>query len=490
MASPDNTDSNSTREQRRERDGDPMIKLTDAISKRFPQGNEWATEALDALSDEFEPTSLVHEVAEGWMRRGVGPAAELIDTLFILTSDRLGLGRTDRDGDEPRWIPLRSIVAVDAVDDSPLPLQTIELEHGDDQVLCVGWPELFTERFIGVLVALAESADLDEGDAETMPRELVDPTALDDDVSDLDSLSPSEWVEGSVAIDAGPDVAEPPIVQPDESDAIVAAEPEVPEERRIVAALDFFNPAPAPAPVVEPDPEPEAPAPDPFAIDPAAADPWTSLEPHHDAEPLAPGAFEIAPLPAVEHAPFEPVPFEPVPFDSGSLRAGPLDADPAAFDPNALGDWMQEQEAEPALPTRSSSQVAGPSPWEAPGMVWPDPLRGVLYLGGHPGHPRKRKNGTMIFSPKGLEVNGSGFQSWEMNMDWAFLNRMEIQGPDEIMFGDHLKIDSTSSALIITMLDETRMFFEIRTRRPPSLRAALAPVLLMVENIKSHRANG
>jgi hypothetical protein len=114
----------------------------------------------------------------------------------------------------------------------------------------------------------------------------------------------------------------------------------------------------------------------------------------------------------------------------------------------------------------------------------------VLYLGGHPAHPRKRKNGTMIFSPKGLEVNGSGFQSWEMSMDWAYVHGIEIQGPDEIMFGDHLKIDSASSALIITMVDETRMFFEVRTRRPPSLRAALAPVLLMVENIRTYRVQG
>ena len=56
MASPDNTDSNSTREQRRGRDGDPMITLNDAITKRFPQGNEWASEALAALNpDELSP---------------------------------------------------------------------------------------------------------------------------------------------------------------------------------------------------------------------------------------------------------------------------------------------------------------------------------------------------------------------------------------------------------------------------------------------------
>ncbi len=492
MASPDNTDSNSTREQRRGRDGDPMITLNDAITKRFPQGNEWASEALAALSDDIEPTSLVHEVAEGWMRRGAGATAELIDTLFVLTSDRLGLGRTDRVGDEPRWIELRSIVAVDAVDDSPLPLQTIELEHGDDLVVCIGWPEAFTERFIGVLVALAGGTDPGESAAETMPRELIDPTALVDDVSDLDSLSPSEWVEGSVAPATDVTVAEPDTIEPiepiesaaPEASAEAAAElgespePEAGGNRPVVAALDFFNPRPAPEPIVEPPAAPEPPAPDPFSIDVAAAEAWTSLDRQHDTLPLAPGAFDVA------HPPFPTDPFETVPAETGSFEAAS-----GTFDPAALGDWMQEP-VEPAPPTREASFTAGPPPWQAPGMVWPDPLRGVLYLGGHPGHPRKRKNGTMTFSPNALEVAGSGFQSWEMNMDWAFVNNLEIQGPDEIMFGDHLKIDSTSSALIITMVDETRMFFEIRTRRPPSLRAALAPVLLMVENIRSHRANG
>ena len=315
MASPDNTDSNSTREQRRGRDGDPMITLNDAITKRFPQRNEWASEALAALSDDIEPTSLVHEVAEGWMRRGAGATAELIDTLFVLTSDRLGMGRTDRDGDEPRWIELRSIVAVDAVDDSPLPLQTIELEHGDDLVVCIGWPEAFTERFIGVLVALAGGPDAGESAAETMPRELIDPTALVDDVSDLDSLSPSAWVEGSVAPAADVTVAEPDTVEPIEpiesaapdASAVTAAElGESPEsetggDRPVVAALDFFNPTPAPEPIAEPlaMPEPPAPVPDPFSIDVAAAEAWTSLDRQHDTLPLAPGAFDD---PAVKRA--------------------------------------------------------------------------------------------------------------------------------------------------------------------------------------------
>ena len=128
------------------------------------------------------------------------------------------------------------------------------------------------------------------------------------------------------------------------------------------------------------------------------------------------------------------------------------------------------------------------APWVRPGLIWPEPQRGVLYLGGHPAHPRKRKNGTLVFSPAGIDVSGTGFQSWAMTMDWAFVDRVEIQGPDELMFADNLKIDASSTALIVCMVDGTRMFFEIRSKRPPSIRAALAPVLILADGIPAYRA--
>jgi hypothetical protein len=373
-----------------------MIRLADAITNRFPQGNQWATDALAALSGGLEPTTLVHDVVEGWTRIGDGDGAELVDTLFILTSDRLGLGQAGGDGGTPRWIPLRSIVAVDAVDNSPLPLQTIELEIGDAAIVCVGWPETFSDRLVPVLVALANGDDPDLiAPADTAPAPPT-PTA------DPFPVAPEP------PVDAAPGL--PPILA---SDLV-----EPPTQRPIVAALDFLN----------------KPAPTPF---PAAAPPTPDLD-----------EIPLPPPPAPMTAPAPPPP-SPAP----------------------------------------STLPGDAAPWLAPGMVWPEPLRGVLYLGGHPGYPRKRKNGTMAFSPNGLDVSGTGFQSWDMSMDWAFVHGLEVQGPDEIMFADHLKIDSTSSALVVTMTDDTRMFFEIRTRRPPSLRATLAPVLTMVENIRSYRAN-
>lgn len=458
-----------------------MIKLADALSNRFPQGNEWATQALGALAGEFDPSTLVHELSEGWMRRGSGPDAELVDTLFILTSDRLGLGQTTTGSGDPRWIPLSSVVAIDAVDDSPLPLQTIEIEMAGGVAMCVGWPEAFSARLVDVLVALAEGVSMDEAEAESMPAELADPSTLVDDVSGLDSISPSGWVEpdvaetvepepepvpepGPVAVDVDVDVEATGHVE-DQADAGLDDLPAPVGPRPVVAALDFFNPTPDPEPAPRPD------------------SPWLDTDDDVDHRPVDSAAFEPV---TFDSAAFDSAPFEPgEAFSPADAHRPSAFAEAERFDPAAFEEWIEPLAPAPTV----DPEPAGPPPWNLPGMVWPDPLRGVQYLGGHPGHSRKRKNGTMVFSPHGLEVAGSGFQSWDMSIDWAFVEGVEIQGPDEVLFGDNVKIDSTSSALVVTMTDETRMFFEVRTRRPPSLRAALAPVLLMVENIRSHRAH-
>lgn len=412
-----------------------MIKLADAISNRFPQGNDWAAQALRTLEGDLDPATPVHDVVEGWTRDEPTGAPVLIDTLFVLAADRLGLGQV---GGDPRWLALVDIVAVDAVDNSPLPLQTIELELASGETVCVGWPETFSESLVAVLQALAAAA---ADDARS--DDLFSATALD---------------EVSIA-------DEPPATGP----------------KPIVAAIDFLNPAAPPDVVDEP-------------VD----GPWP-------AEPWEAGGFEPAgPMATMP----EPAPAEPA--DPGMFSFDVAAADPTLADDSVSDAWFSVGDTEVGEPAPTASSFADapdltmpadepvsppapssgvePPPWQTPGMTWPDPLRGVVYLGGHPSHPRKRKNGTMVFSPHGLEVRGGGFHDWEMTMDWGYVDQLDVQGPDEIMFGDQLKIDASSSAVIVVMNDGTRMFFEVRTRRPPSLRSSMAPMLLMVDNIRTWRA--
>lgn len=384
-----------------------MIKFEHAISQGLARDG-WAAQAIASLEHDLDASGAVHDVVEGWSQPG-GDGAPLVDTLFVLTPDRLGLGTV---AGPPRWVTLVDITAVDAVDDSPLPLQTIELELASGEVLGVGWPESFSDSLVDLLERLAAGH----------------PT---DDVATSDVFSATSLAEMSV------DDAAPPTHKP------------------IVAAIDFLNPAeePAQAPVTDPVPEPETPA-GMFAFDVAA-------DPRLDAEPPSDAWFTVG---AEDEAPPTAASFAEAP---DLTMPAPAESSPAA------------PPQEPAVE---------PLPWLAPGMAWPDPVRGVVYLGGHPSHPRKRKNGTMRFSPLGLEVRGSGFHDWEMTMDWGYVDQLDVQGPDEVMFGDQLKIDSSSSAVIVVMNDGTRMVFEVRTRRPPSLRSAMAPVLLLVDNIRSWRA--
>jgi|GEM_PF-6577424 len=222
-------------------------------------------------------------------------------------------------------------------------------------------------------------------------------------------------------------------------------------------------------------------APDPSALDALGPSPWTESEvpdlgpdPVDSVADLAPPAAAPSALPAAVPA------GDPV----GPEEAfAPDHADP----PAAEGSLEPDVERGPAVSATEPVAAEPPEgpvpPWRMPGTVWPDPLRGVGYVGGHPDLPRRRKSGTMLFAPHGLVVSGSGFQSWQLHLEWSQIDQLSIQGADEVMFCDQIKIDPNSSAVCVDTIDGHRVFFEIRMRRPPSLRATLAPLLQMVESI-------
>ena len=172
-----------------------MITLTDALIQRFPYGNEWARQALGAFGDEVGPQTLVHTLTQGWTRRVTGGSAELVDTLFVLTEDRIAMGQVVAESAGAHWIPTRSIKGLDAIDDSPHPLETIEMLLLDGTELCVGWTEEFTTALLDVLT---RQLDDDETGGDSMPTELSDPSSVQADASSLDALAPSAWVEQSV----------------------------------------------------------------------------------------------------------------------------------------------------------------------------------------------------------------------------------------------------------------------------------------------------
>ena len=101
---------------------------------------------------------------------------------------------------------------------------------------------------------------------------------------------------------------------------------------------------------------------------------------------------------------------------------------------------------------------------------------------------RKRKGGVMSFGPEGLRVRSAGVGRWDIQLDWQHSNSIDVQGPDEIMFSEALRIAPSSCVMIVEMTEGSRLFFEVVGRRPPSLRSEIAAVISMVAAGRTYRA--
>lgn len=213
----------------------------------------------------------------------------------------------------------------------------------------------------------------------------------------------------------------------------------------------------------------------------AAVSPETAVAP---ATPPPPPAWAVAGT-GPETAVAPPAPTEaPAAVPASVPEVAP--APPPGPEPVATVPVTTSEDAvDPAAPP--TPEEARP-PWLNPSMVWPDPLRGVAYIGGHPDHARRRKNGTLVFTPRGWTAAGGGMSNWMIAVGWDEVEHVSIQNAEELEFVEGFKIDPSSSALCVQLVDGSQVILEVRMRRPPSLRATLAPVLLMVESIPAWRA--
>lgn len=137
---------------------------------------------------------------------------------------------------------------------------------------------------------------------------------------------------------------------------------------------------------------------------------------------------------------------------------------------------LSELEDMPPAPAGMTLMHAVDANWWSDLTDWPEAFRSVTYLGGHPKHAKRKKNVTLHFTPMGLGVTTGGLKNWAMEIPWNRVRSIDIEGSDELMFRSSLRIDLSSSALVIDT-DEGTVFFECRLRRPASVRASLAPML-------------
>jgi hypothetical protein len=137
---------------------------------------------------------------------------------------------------------------------------------------------------------------------------------------------------------------------------------------------------------------------------------------------------------------------------------------------------LSELEDMPPAPPGMSLIHAIETNWWSELADWPEAFRSVTYLGGHPKHAKRRKNVTLHFTPMGLGVTTGGLKNWAMEIPWSRVRWIDIEGSDELMFRSSLRIDLSSSALVVDT-DEGTVFFECRLRRPASVRSSLAPMI-------------
>jgi hypothetical protein len=463
-----------------------MLTLGQAIDRRFAQEDPWAREALAVLG-QTGPDDEVHDVAKGWLRIG-GDSGTLVDALFVLTASRIGFAQTSQDGLPPQWIPLRSIVALDAIEGLPYPLVTVEVQLSGDVAILVGWPDAFCSIVVDVLTEdLARANDQSQAppEPESMPEDFADPasTASAADPATLDDLDPSPWQEQDVTEPAPGDWAASAQVSSDE--------PVIEDEAPL--STPFSSP-----PVVEP-PTPSAPVPpaglfgvigDTGSFDPA----FDELT--HD-EPTFDESQADEPTAALDESSDES-PAGEAPLSSFHSATSALFA---ASDPEVeeradafFSDEHPEAGEEIAAFAEEPPPFAAPAP--SGGMTppafasrmiqWPEPFRSVVYMGENPNHPRRRKGVTLAFSPAGVTAVSSGFSAWKVHLGWDDVSDLEFQGADEVKFTYDHRIDVNATAAIVGLNDGTAMVFEIKGRRPATLRSSMAPI---VNAVKSHRAS-
>jgi hypothetical protein len=465
-----------------------MTTLRAAFDTPFPSGKAWATEALARLGMRPDDETPVRQVAQGWMRLGGGRDALLVDTLFVLTDERLGFGQTHLHTSDPKWVSLSTVVALDLIEGVPYPLEAIEVQFAGGLAIFVGWPEEFSQAVVDTLArqgAAPAADDVADPDAVVVEpedvvesEEVVEPDlAVDDDVVGRDEAVPEApgWDDTGTP-DA--DVLEGEVVE-DDHDAAVDQH-----------ALPGHRTAAGSAPFAAGGGIPERPVMPPLF---AALD-----RPRTD-------DLDVG---SVDAVPSDP---DDRPDDApGDASADiPLDEAPSFFADHPSSEAedrffadLEEREAADALFSVSAPEddddvpeVPEPTestrgPWDDPAMPWPDPIRNCVFLGGHPVHQRRRKNVVLVMRAGGLVIANAGSGGWSVHVPWHEVRRIDVQGADEVKFTHNHRIDLNGSALVVELVDSTSLLVEIRSRRPATVRSTLAPVIQMTNTSQPAHPGG
>jgi hypothetical protein len=243
-------------------------------------------------------------------------------------------------------------------------------------------------------------------------------------------------------------------------DAPVSAEPapalDAPEATEVAAAAIEVDDAPEPlVPTV----------PDMFSVDRVEDRPDERVD-HHETDPDGPYADVFSKDASRTEEPTQELRLAEEAF------FGHLEADDDEDD----DDTPDEPVAVDDLPAVPDSAVEVNGPWDDPSIEWPEAFRDSAFLGGHPVYQRRRKTCTVVLERRGLVAATPRTGGWHLHIPWHAVTRLDVQGADEIKFTHNQRVRSDGSVLVADLADGTTLLFEIRTKRPASLRAAVAPI--------------
>lgn len=155
-------------------------------------------------------------------------------------------------------------------------------------------------------------------------------------------------------------------------------------------------------------------------------------------------------------------------------------APPPAATPAVAGAPPVTTGAPPAAP---GAPAAGP-PAQGDGQA-PSPdtatggsalvLEDVVYLGGHPDHPKKRKKCVATLTREGLEVSGPHDVAFKV--PWDQVRTVETQNSDEARFRMNTKIHRDATALVVECGAGLTILLEARDCPTIPLRSAIASLV-------------
>lgn len=459
----------------------------------------WAEAAMETISGDLAADERCEDVTIGWSTHSLEASEGPTDTLFVLTGSRIGFGRTVH-SELPRWIDFGDITNVDAIEGLRYPGIVLELAAVGHDAFYVGVESAFVDSFVAALQRSAQPST----DVEESPVEAPDATpevargavvTPHDPVPAADEETVTTATPDYSTSDYGTSPWDAPVSDPTDLDGPVPPASEPAPPTTVLIGLPQVDPEP----MVDPEPlvsdEPVADMFAPLEIDDAPVE--SEIPPIADAQPVeseiaptadvSPVESEIAPTAGVETSP-APVADDADPFDPpGADALGSMESSLPNFDDTPDDDLPDALRIE-SFDHDSLLAVGDTPPWLDPEMRWPRPLRGVQYLGGHPNHPRKRKNGIFGISPNGIDAEGAGFGDWSMNVQWAFINDIMVVGPDEATFNLGIRIGPKNSVISVEMADGTMLNFEVRGKGPSTVRADLGPALGMAGAARQYRA--